>query len=123
MGTENDLDVEGQTEPPICGLTRPASASSSHPPSASPTLAGTVVTDDSTVPAFDPETAHTLPVSAVGILLNTDVSFVLPTTSPFVPQLTGVAMAWTLPKSPAASSTMAPTRSRAPRAYPFGRSS
>lgn len=81
MGTENDLDVEGQTEPPICGLTRPASASSSHPPSASPTLAGTVVTDDSTVPAFDAETAHTLPVSAVGILLNTDVSFVLPTTA------------------------------------------
>ena len=72
MGTENDLDVEGQTEPPICGLPRPASASSSHPPSGTPTLAGTVVTDDSTVPAFDAETAHTLPVPGVCILLNTD---------------------------------------------------
>ena len=121
MGTENDLDVEGQTEPPICGLTRPASASSSHPPSASPTLAGTVITDDSTVPAFDVEAAHTLPVSGVGILLNTDVECVLPIPHPFQPLLTSVEMVSTLPKSPAAVSTMVPTRSRAPKAYPFGR--
>ncbi|KAK1760101.1 calcium-transporting ATPase 3 [Echria macrotheca] len=82
MGTENDLDVEGQTEPPICGLTRPRSVSansSTKPPSASPTLAGTVVTDYSPQDAsdapsiVDPEAAHTLPVPGVCALLNTDL--------------------------------------------------
>ncbi|KAK5651582.1 hypothetical protein OQA88_11855 [Cercophora sp. LCS_1] len=73
MGTENDLDVEGQTEPPIRGLTRSRSVSSqSNPPSASPTLAGTLVTDDELSTAFDPDTAHTLPVPGVCALLNTN---------------------------------------------------
>jgi Na+-exporting ATPase len=84
MGTENELDVEGQTEPPIRGLTRSASVSSSIPPSASPTLAGTIVdsiTDDpasaGTHPgpnlSLDPESAHILPVPAVCALLNSDL--------------------------------------------------
>jgi Na+-exporting ATPase len=87
MGTENELDVEGQTEPPIRGLTRSASVSSSIPPSASPTLAGTIVdsiTDDpasaGTHPgpnlSLDPESAHILPVPAVCALLNSDLEYV-----------------------------------------------
>ncbi|GAB1318305.1 P-type Na(+) transporter [Madurella fahalii] len=79
MGTENDLDVEGQTEPPICGL---KSSASSTP---SPTLAGTAGTDaDGTVgrgsittidtaPVFSPESAHTLTVPDVCALLETDL--------------------------------------------------
>lgn len=82
MGTENDLDVEGQTEPPIRGLTRSRSVSSqSNPPSASPTLAGTVVTDDDLSAAFDPDAAHTLPVPGVCALLNTDLECVFYTFS------------------------------------------
>ena len=74
MGTENELDVEGQTEPPIRGFPRSASVSSSNLPSASPTLAGTVVTDDcAAAPEFDPESAHTLPVPGVCALLRTDL--------------------------------------------------
>ncbi len=74
MGTENELDLEGQTEPPIRGLTSSARPSISIAPSASPTLAGTVVTDDSVAAAalLTPESAHVLPVPAVGALLNTD---------------------------------------------------
>ncbi|KAK0724420.1 Na or K P-type ATPase [Lasiosphaeris hirsuta] len=73
MGTENDLDVEGQTEPPIRGLTsHPASLSASIAPSASPTLAGTLVTDDDSAPAFHPESAHTLSAPGVCVLLSTD---------------------------------------------------
>jgi len=81
MGTENELDVEGQTEPPIRGLTRSASVSSSIPPSASPTLAGTLVdsiTDDPAsagsnpgpILSLNPESAHILPVPAVVGLLS-----------------------------------------------------
>jgi P-type Na+/K+ transporter len=79
MGTENELDVEGQTEPPIRGLTRSTSVSSSIPPSASPTLVGTIVdsvTDDPAsgpVPILHPESAHILPVPAVCALLSTDI--------------------------------------------------
>jgi len=80
MGTENDLDVEGQTEPPIRGLTRSRSVSAhstTNPPSASPTLAGTVITDDSPQnPALDPDAAHTLPIAGVCALLITDVEYV-----------------------------------------------
>ncbi|KAJ4288869.1 hypothetical protein N0V88_007199 [Collariella sp. IMI 366227] len=80
MGTENDLDVEGQTEPPICGLKCSAVCTPS------PTLAGTVGTDadaDATVGrgsitstadtarAFTPESAHTLSVPDVCVLLDT----------------------------------------------------
>ncbi|KAK4183988.1 putative type IID cation-transporting ATPase [Podospora australis] len=77
MGTENDLsDVEGQTEPPICGLTKSECPPSNHPkrPSASaaaststasasvssPTLAGTVVTVDgnnTSTPTLDTDAA------------------------------------------------------------------
>lgn len=74
MGTENDLDVEGQTEPPIRGLTSSVSVSSSIPVSPSPTLAGTVVTDDDTAaPTLIPESAHILSVPAVCVLLNIDL--------------------------------------------------
>jgi hypothetical protein len=83
MGTENDLDVEGQTEPPICGYKSPAANTPS------PTLAGTSGTDGDatdatigrgsiistvdTVRAFTPESAHTLTVPDVCSLLDTDV--------------------------------------------------
>jgi hypothetical protein len=81
MGTENELDVEGQTEPPIRGLTRSSSVSSSIPPSASPTLAGTIVDSVTDDPAsgpvphlhLQPESAHILPVPAVCALLSTDL--------------------------------------------------
>ena len=77
MGTENDLDVEGQTEPSIRGLTSSASVSSLNPASASPTLAGTVATDDDPIPAaasaLVPDSAHTLTVPGVCALLNTDL--------------------------------------------------
>ncbi|KAK3299716.1 P-type ATPase-like protein [Chaetomium fimeti] len=88
MGTENELDVEGQTEPPICGF---KSSASCPPPS--PTLAGTTGTDadatdadaDATVgrgsisstvdtaPALTTESAHTLSVPDVCALLETDL--------------------------------------------------
>lgn len=79
MGTENDLDVEGQTEPPICGFKRSASSTPS------PTLAGTAGTDADgtlgrgsittvdTAPVFTPESAHTLTVPDVCALLETDL--------------------------------------------------
>ena len=83
MGTENDLDVEGQTEPPICGYKSPAAKTPS------PTLAGTSGTDGDatdatigrgsiistvdTVRAFTPESAHTLTVPDVCSSLDTDV--------------------------------------------------
>lgn len=74
MGTEIELDVEGQTEPPIRGLTFPASASASIALSASPTLAATVLTDDDVAAqALGPESAHILPVPAVCALFGTDV--------------------------------------------------
>jgi len=89
MGTENDLDVEGQTEPPICGF------KSSVACTPSPTLAGTFgivdgdVTDATvgrgsivstvdtvdTVRAFTPESAHTLSVPDVSGLLGTDFEY------------------------------------------------
>ncbi|VBB80618.1 Putative type IID cation-transporting ATPase [Podospora comata] len=76
MGTENDLDVEGQTEPPIRGLKSSKNTSAS---ASSPTLAGTVrtagtVSADSTptLPGFTPELAHTLTVPDVSSLLETD---------------------------------------------------
>ncbi|KXX74502.1 Calcium-transporting ATPase 3 [Madurella mycetomatis] len=79
MGTENDLDVEGQTEPPICGFKRSASSTPS------PTLAGTAGTDADgtlgrgsittvdTAPVLTPESAHTLTVPDVCALLETDL--------------------------------------------------
>lgn len=84
MGTENELDVEGQTEPPIRGLTRtrPSSVSSASilPSASSPTLAGTVVgsiIDDPASPGpapnLNPESAHILPVPAVCALLSSDI--------------------------------------------------
>lgn len=103
MGTENDLsDVEGQTEPPICGLKRsecppsnpqkqpaaavpPTDSASASASASSPTLAGTVVTtadgNNASTPTLDtdagalvfaPETAHTLTVPDVSALLETD---------------------------------------------------
>jgi Na+-exporting ATPase len=88
MGTENELDVEGQTEPPICGF-----KSSRACPPPSPTLAGTTGTDadatdadaDATVgrgsisstlntaPALTTESAHILSVPDVCALLETDL--------------------------------------------------
>ncbi|KAL2132269.1 hypothetical protein VTI74DRAFT_4009 [Chaetomium olivicolor] len=81
MGTENDLDVEGQTEPPICALKSSAACT----PSA--TLAGTAGTDADATDAtagrgsitstvettrvFTPDTAHTLSVPDVSALLDT----------------------------------------------------
>lgn len=80
MGTENDLDVEGQTEPPIRGLKSSKNTSAS---ASSPTLAGTVrtagtVSADSTptLPGFTPELAHTLTVPDVSSLLETDSQYV-----------------------------------------------
>ncbi|AEO58434.1 hypothetical protein MYCTH_2305754 [Thermothelomyces thermophilus ATCC 42464] len=95
MGTENELDVEGQTEPPICGL------KSSVTCTASPTLVGTVRSDgdatdadvnadvdadaDATVGrgsitstvdtarVLIPECAHTLTVPDVCALLETNI--------------------------------------------------
>ncbi|KAK3385838.1 hypothetical protein B0H63DRAFT_523154 [Podospora didyma] len=94
MGTENDLDVEGQTEPPIRSLNRSVSVSNKQPPgpplpvpdhhpdpSPSPTLAGTFGTDGgrasisstfNSAPSFAPESAHTLSVPEVCALLETD---------------------------------------------------
>ncbi|KAL2263366.1 hypothetical protein VTK26DRAFT_7087 [Humicola hyalothermophila] len=82
MGTENDLDVEGQTEPPICGL------KSSVACTPSPTLAETAGPDattagrrgsitstvDTTVtaPVFTPESAHIYSVPDVCAFLETD---------------------------------------------------
>lgn len=88
MGTENELDVEGQTEPPICGFKNSATC-----PPPSPTLAGTTGTDadatdadaDATVgrgsisstldtaPALATESAHILSVPDVCALLETDL--------------------------------------------------
>ncbi|KAK4231880.1 hypothetical protein QBC38DRAFT_464814 [Podospora fimiseda] len=81
MGTENDLDVEGQTEPPIRGLNKSACQSNFSTPS--PTLAGTsgATTDGdeegrgsttSTPTLLTPESAHTLTVPDVCSLLDTD---------------------------------------------------
>ena len=87
MGTENELDVEGQTEPPICGF------KSSVACTPSPTLAGTFGSGDdaedtaatvgrgslsSTLDtlargALTPESAHTLSVPDVCTLLETDL--------------------------------------------------
>ncbi|KAK4161729.1 hypothetical protein QBC43DRAFT_302703 [Cladorrhinum sp. PSN259] len=76
MGTENDLDVEGQTEPPIRGLNQSACPSSSFR-TPSPTLAGTsggATTDgEGTITTTEtPESAHTLSVPDVCSLLETD---------------------------------------------------
>ncbi|KAK3997764.1 putative type IID cation-transporting ATPase [Cladorrhinum sp. PSN332] len=81
MGTENDQDVEGQTEPPIRGLNKSACQSSFSTPS--PTLAGTsgATTDGdedgrgsttSTPTLLTPESAHTLSIPDVCTLLDTD---------------------------------------------------
>jgi hypothetical protein len=85
MGTENELDVEGQTEPPICGF------KSSVACTPSPTLAGTTGTDADatdadvtvgrgsitstvdTAPVLTPESAHTLSVPDVCALFETDL--------------------------------------------------
>ncbi|KAK4145091.1 calcium-transporting ATPase 3 [Dichotomopilus funicola] len=85
MGTENELDVEGQTEPPICGF-------KSSVATPSPTLLGTSGTDDAEVTDGDanatvgrgsitstldtaqllsPESAHTLSVPDTCALLDT----------------------------------------------------
>ncbi len=90
MGTENELDVEAQTEPPICGFKGSAVCTPS------PTLAGTFdstdaghtdATDDpdatidrgsinstldtAAAPILVPESAHTLSVPDVCTLLET----------------------------------------------------
>lgn len=90
MGTENELDVEGQTEPPICGF------KSSVACTPSPTLAGTFGSADDAEDAaatvgrgslsstldtargpvaagLTPESAHTLSVPDVCTLLETDL--------------------------------------------------
>jgi hypothetical protein len=92
MGTEIDPDVEGQTEPPICGFK--SAADNSH----SPTLAGTpqtgtdtdadadadatdatvgrgsiISTTTDTARVLTPESAHTLSVPDVCALLETDL--------------------------------------------------
>jgi hypothetical protein len=91
MGTEIDPDVEGQTEPPICGFK--SAADKSH----SPTLAGTpkigtdtdadadadatdatvgrgsIISTTDTARALTPESAHTLSVPDVCTLLETDL--------------------------------------------------
>ncbi|KAL2150373.1 hypothetical protein VTH82DRAFT_6936 [Thermothelomyces myriococcoides] len=87
MGTELELDVEGQTEPPICGLKSSATCT------ATSTLAGTAASDgdatdadaDATVGrgsitstvdtarVLTPEGAHTLTVPEVCSLLETNV--------------------------------------------------
>jgi hypothetical protein len=92
MGTETELDVEAQTEPPICGFKRSATCTPS------PTLAGTFgsadaedaddadasigrgsitrgsttsSTLDTTARVLTPESAHTLSVPDVCALLDT----------------------------------------------------
>ena len=86
MGTENDLDVEGQTEPPICGL------KSSVACTPSPTLAETAGPDATTedrgsitstvdtavtVPVFTPESGHTFSVPDVCAFLETNAESVM----------------------------------------------
>jgi hypothetical protein len=90
MGTENDLDVEGQTEPPICGLKNSVhvACTASHPPPHAETTAGTDATDTvgrgsitstdgctvdtaATAPDFTPESAHTFSVPDICTLLAT----------------------------------------------------
>jgi len=66
MGTEIELDAEGQTEPPIRGLKSPESPPSTISPSPNATL--TTLADN----AFVPESAHTLSVPDVCALLHTD---------------------------------------------------
>lgn len=82
MGTENDQDVEGQTEPPIRGFNQSACPSPFSTPS--PTLAGTsgATTDgeegragsitSTPTTLLTPESAHTLSVPDVCTLLDTD---------------------------------------------------
>jgi hypothetical protein len=90
MGTENELDAEAQTEPPICGFTRSVTCTPS------PTLAGTFASataddadasddadatigrgsisstlDTSAPRVLTPESAHTLSVPDVCALLDT----------------------------------------------------
>ncbi|KAJ4392437.1 hypothetical protein N0V85_007060 [Neurospora sp. IMI 360204] len=100
MGTEIELDVEGQTEPPICGFKSPtASKTTTRSPTLTTLNTGTIIgeecegeaDDDATVnrtsgdttttttgpgpgrlPSFTPEVAHTLSVPDVCALLNTD---------------------------------------------------
>ncbi|KAK3486744.1 Na or K P-type ATPase [Neurospora hispaniola] len=91
MGTEIELDVEGQTEPPICGFKSPTTSKAT---TRSPTLTtlntGTIIgeeceyraDDDATttttgtgpggLPSFTPEAAHTLSVPDVCAFLRTD---------------------------------------------------
>lgn len=90
MGTENELDVEGQTEPPICGF-------KSSVATPSPTLIGTSGTDDAeatdgdagatvgcgsitstldTAQVLSPESAHTLSVPDTCALLDTHAEYV-----------------------------------------------
>ncbi|KAK0702985.1 Na or K P-type ATPase [Lasiosphaeria miniovina] len=82
MGTESDLGVEGQTEPPIRSLNRSVAnlLPDGPDPSPSPTLAGTFGTDGrasitttfESAAIFAPESAHTLSVPEVCALLDTD---------------------------------------------------
>lgn len=90
MGTENELDVEGQTEPPICGFKSSVATPSS-------TLIGTSGTDDAdatdadagatfgrgsitstldTAQVLSPEAAHTLSVPDICALLDTHAEYV-----------------------------------------------
>lgn len=100
MGTEIELDVEGQTEPPICGFKSPnTSKTTTRSPTLTTLNTGTIIgeecengIDNATVnrnsgdsttttgtgagtgglPSFTPEAAHTLSVPDVSALLNTD---------------------------------------------------
>ncbi|KAK4132205.1 P-type ATPase-like protein [Trichocladium antarcticum] len=89
MGTENELDVEGQTEPPICGLKSSAACTWSPTPTPTPTptataTAGTDATDTvgrgsitstvdtaATAAVFAPESAHIFSVPDVCALFAT----------------------------------------------------
>lgn len=86
MGTENDLDVEGQTEPPICGLK--SSAACTPSPTLAETAGPDATTEDRgsitstvdtavTVPVFTPESAHTFSVPDVCAFLETDAESVM----------------------------------------------
>lgn len=64
MGNEDESTVEGQTEPPICGLKSPPTTLEAESEKAS-TLRLSV--------AFAPESAHTFPASDICAFLNTDI--------------------------------------------------
>ncbi|KAK4245991.1 calcium-transporting ATPase 3 [Corynascus novoguineensis] len=85
MGTENELDVEGQTEPPICGSKSSVTCTPSHTltgtagPEGDATDAdatvgrGSITSTVDTARVLNPESAHTLSVPDVCVLFETNV--------------------------------------------------